>query len=151
MDQYSNGYEVYSATRWFVLHTYEEDLMCFIKGLSFLYHCQDFDRTWLYIWVTRTCLPFASIWLHLRFFGGVRGAHLFSFVYCPIMRVYVLSSVLWCPLRFPHKKRCSVRHYPQLFVGCLIYVICVCLPIVVFNTYCAVYFVWFVFFLCAHP
>ena len=34
---------------------------------------------------------------------------------CSIMCFYVLSSVLWCPLRFPHKKRCSIRLYFQLF------------------------------------
>ena len=37
------------------------------------------------------------------FFSGVRVAHLFNFLCCPIMCLYVLSSVLWCPLRFPHK------------------------------------------------
>ena len=35
---------------------------------------------------------------------GVRVAHIFSFLCCPIMYFYVLSSVLWCPLWFPHKK-----------------------------------------------
>ena len=28
---------------------------------------------------------------------------------CPIMCLYVLSSVLWFPLRLPHKKRCLTR------------------------------------------
>ena len=36
---------------------------------------------------------------------------------CPIMCLYVLSTMLWCSLRFPDKKRCSVRLYLQLFVG----------------------------------
>jgi hypothetical protein len=36
-------------------------------------------------------------------FGRVRVAHLFSFLCCPVMCLRVLSSVLWCPLRFPHK------------------------------------------------
>ena len=31
---------------------------------------------------------------HMRVFGGVRVAHLFSFLCCPIMCPYVLSSVL---------------------------------------------------------
>ena len=35
-----------------------------------------------------------------------------------------------------------------LFVACLIYVICVCLRIVVPNTYCVVFFVLFYFVLC---
>jgi hypothetical protein len=38
------------------------------------------------------------------------------------MCLYVISSVLWCPLRFPH------RHD-----------VCVCLHIVVSNTYCVVF------------
>jgi hypothetical protein len=28
---------------------------------------------------------------------------LFSFLRCPIVCLYVLSCVLWCPLRFPNK------------------------------------------------
>ena len=35
---------------------------------------------------------------------------------CPIKCLDVLSSVLWCPLRFPHKPRLNL----QLFVGCLV-------------------------------
>ena len=38
-----------------------------------------------------------------RYFGGVRVAHLFTFFSCPILCLFVLSSMLWCPLRFPHK------------------------------------------------
>ena len=47
-------------------------------------------------------------------------------------------------------KRCSCRLYVQLCVRCsrLIYVICVCLCIVVSNTYCVVFFNLFVFVLC---
>jgi hypothetical protein len=48
------------------------------------------------IWVTwrclirgRHCLPFASTWIHPRFFGGVRVAHLFSFLF---FLVFCLSS-----------------------------------------------------------
>jgi hypothetical protein len=37
------------------------------------------------------------------FFGGVRVAHLFSFLCCSIMCLYVLSSLLCCPLRCSHK------------------------------------------------
>ena len=42
--------------------------------------------------------------VHSGFLSGVRVAHLFSFLCCPIMCIYVLCSLLWCPLRFPHKK-----------------------------------------------
>jgi hypothetical protein len=66
----------------------------------------------VYIWATRQVfyykqgmltLQFAMTRVHPRVFGGVRVAHLFSFLCCPIICLYVLSSVLWCPLRFPHK------------------------------------------------
>ena len=74
---------------------------------SFLYHCQDFYRTWLYIWVTRRVSSkkqeLLTLLVHPRIFGGVSVAHLFNFLCCPIMCLYVLSSVLWCPLRFPPK------------------------------------------------
>jgi hypothetical protein len=88
------------------------NLLRFTEMFSFLYHCQDFDRTWLYIWVTRrvsykkqvTCLSCASTGVHTRLFGGVHVTHLFRvFLFFPIMRLHVLSSVLWCPLRFLHK------------------------------------------------
>ena len=39
---------------------------------------------------------------HLRVFGGVRVAHRFSFLCCPIMCLHVLSSVLWCPFMCLH-------------------------------------------------
>jgi hypothetical protein len=44
---------------------------------------------------------------------------------CP----YVLSSLLWCPLRFPHKNDVRfVFTFSCLLEGwCLIYVICICL------------------------
>ena len=38
-------------------------------------------------------------WDHHRLYCGVRAVHLFSCLCCPIMCLYVLSSVLWCPLR----------------------------------------------------
>jgi hypothetical protein len=38
----------------------------------------------------------------ITIFGGIYVAHLFSFLCCPIMCLYVMSSVLWCPLWFPH-------------------------------------------------
>jgi len=37
------------------------------------------------------------------FWGGGWGCS-FCFLCCPIMCLYVLRSVLWYPLRFPHKK-----------------------------------------------
>ena len=90
----------------------------------------------------------------LVFFGGVHVAHRFNFVYCPIMCLYVLSSVLWCPImclyamssvlwcpiRFLHNNdvRFVFTSSCLLENACLIYVFCVCLRIVVSNTYCVV-------------
>jgi hypothetical protein len=65
-----------------------------------------------------------------------------SYLGSPIMCLYVLSSVLWCPLRFPHKN--DVRFvFISSAVVCLIYVICVCLRIVVSNTYCVAFLLCF--------
>ena len=45
---------------------------------------------------------FTSTRVHLGLSDGVHVAHLFSFLCCPITYLNVLSSVLWCPLPFPH-------------------------------------------------
>ena len=82
---------------------------------------------------------------HPQFFGGVCVVLLFSFCCCPIMCHYVLSSLLRCLLQIPHKNdvwfvftsSCLQVH------SCLIYVICVCLCIVVSNTYCVVFLLCF--------
>ena len=60
---------------------------------------------------------------------------------CPIMCLYVLCSVLWCPLRFPHKKDVRFFSYLQLFVesSYLIYVMCVCLRIMLSNIFCVAF------------
>ena len=58
----------------------------------------------------------------------------------------VRNSVLWSPLQFPHKN--DVRFVftsSCLYEGsCFITVICVCLRILVSNTYCVIFFVAFV-------
>ena len=88
---------------------------------SFLYYCQDAYRTWLCISVTQRChirrrdsLPFASTWVHPRFWVGSVLLIFVVFLCCPIMYIYVLTSLFWCPLRLPHA---SVRFYLQLCVG----------------------------------
>jgi hypothetical protein len=67
----------------------------------------------------------------------VRVALLFSCLCCPIVCLYILSSVLWCPLRFPHNTMfcsllppvvCRERIYHLRYI--------VSLRIVVSNTYC---------------
>ena len=66
-----------------------------------------------------------------------------SFLFCPIIYLYVLSSVLLsCPLRFPHKNdvftsRCLWED------TCLIYIICVSLRVLVSSTYCVVFLLSF--------
>ena len=59
------------------------------------------------------------------------------------LRISWLVSLV-CLLPFPHKKRCSVLLYLQLFVGGFmsLYVMCVCLRIVVANTYCLLFLFW---------
>ena len=57
-------------------------------GLDCIYGCFIRSSNWL---------SFASIWVHPCFFGGVHVAHRFMFL-------NILSSVLWCPLQFQHKK-----------------------------------------------
>jgi len=103
----------------------------------------------------RKCLPLPSTRVHPRCFDGVRIAHRFSVVCCPTICLYVLSSVLWWPLRFPHNNDVRfVFTFSCLLEGeCLIYVICVCLPIVVSNShivlcFCLVFFVLYT--LCCH-
>ena len=50
-------------------------------------------------------------------FAGGPCCSSFEFLCSPVMCLYALSSVLWCPLRFPYIKQCSVRLYLQLFVA----------------------------------
>ena len=64
------------------------------------------------------------------------------FLCCPIMCLYVLSSVMWCPLRFLNAKDVQFIFTSSCFheSSCLIHLISVCLRIVGFNTYCVVFF-----------
>ena len=64
--------------------------------------------TWLYIWVTRRGSYQKQELLtrheHLSSpRGGLRVDQRFCFLICPIMCLYFLSFVFWCPLRFLHK------------------------------------------------
>ena len=67
--------------------------------------------TWVYIWVTRRVSYKKQELLTLRKYlsssPDLVGSVLYillSFLCCPIMCLYILSSPLWCSLRFPHKK-----------------------------------------------
>ena len=59
-----------------------------------------------------------------------------------IMCFYVLSSMLWCSLRFPQKTMFGSSLPPVVCrsVHVLFTLFCVCLHIVVSNTYCVVFF-----------
>ena len=62
-----------------------------------------------------------------------------KFLCCPIMCLYVLSSLLWCPLRFPHK-----NYVRFVFSSSL----CLFAYIMLSNTYCVVIFSLFFFVFC---
>ena len=86
----------------------------------------------------------------------VHVANFFSFLCCPIMCHYVLSSVLWCPIRCPHKMMFGSSLPPVVCRRAFILLVfCVCLRIVksnillflIFLVFCTV-LVFFVFVLC---
>ena len=86
------------------------------RFFSFLFHCQSFERTWLYIWVTRWVSykkqEVLALRVHLnspKVFDGVRVANTFSFLSCIFCSVFLrlVYSMLpiwivhsWLPLRF---------------------------------------------------
>jgi hypothetical protein len=74
-----------------------------------------------------------------------RAAPHFIFLCCPVMCLYVLSSVLGCLLRFPYKNDVQVVFASSCFYesACPIYVICVCFRIVVSNAYCVAFLILF--------
>ena len=54
-------------------------------------------------WYLAHCFTIVNkILSHLSNISWVRVAFLFSFLHCPIMCLYVLNSVLWGTLQFPH-------------------------------------------------
>ena len=87
------------------------------------------------------------------FFGEVRVVHLFSFLCCAIMCLWVPCCYVLCNFRI---KTIFGSSLPQALVArgvfassclwsCLIYVVCACLRVVMFDTCCVVFF----FVLCA--
>ena len=62
------------------------------------------------------------------------------------MCLKVPSTVLECPLRFPHNNDVWLVFTSSVLyeVSCLIFVICVCLRVVGSNTYCAFVLFFFV-------
>ena len=77
------------------------------------------------------CLPFASTWVHPRFFWCVRVAHYFSFLCCLIM-LWVWCYEVCYDFRI---KAMFGSSLPQIVSRSLIYAICACLRLAVFNTF----------------
>ena len=82
---------------------------------SFTFYVDVCYRSWMYVWVAwqvsykkqqlsalREYLRSLPVFILLVFFCGVRVAHLFSVLCCPIMCLYLLISVSWSALWFPH-------------------------------------------------
>jgi hypothetical protein len=110
---------------------------------SFLYHCEAFCRTCLYIWVawrvSNNKQKLLTIREHMSsspfFVGSVLLIHL---VFC----VYLLTSVFWCLLRFPHKNDVRFFIISIFFVAgahALLTLIWVCLGIMVSKAYYVVF------------
>ena len=94
----------------------DKDYVRYLEIMSILYFAATFIHAWslgiFFLWLllpyltlymsnmvvflirSRNCLPFASTWVHPRFSCGICVAHMFSFLCCSIMCLYVLSSVL---------------------------------------------------------
>jgi len=83
-------------------------------------------------------------------FWWVRVANIFNFLCCLILCLNVLNSLLWCPLRFPHKNDVRFVLTPVVCrrAHVLFTLFCVCLRIVVFNAYYVVFFILFFVVLC---
>ena len=66
------------------------------------------------------------------------------FLCCPIRCLYILNSMLWCPLWFSYENVLFIYTFSCLWEGsCLIYVIWVSLCIVMSNAYCVVFLLCF--------
>ena len=114
---------------------------------SFLYHYQDIYRTWLVymsttvsvLWKAGTVYPSWSP-SSSPVFWWVRVVHVFSFLCCPIICLYIVSSVLWSPCHFLIKTS-QFGSFLPLVVCRRAHVLftCVCLRVMVSNTYCVVF------------
>ena len=105
--------------------------MWFVRVLfNVLVHCNNSPHGVMWILSDTRWIGTANSLPALVFLVWVRVALILSLLSCPIMCLYIQSSVLWCSLRFPHKT--DVR-----------FVICVCLCIVVSCTYWVVFLLYF--------
>jgi hypothetical protein len=101
-------------------------LLLFMQMFSFLYHCQDFYRTWLYIWVTRRLSYKKQELLTLcEHMSSVGSSLLIFFVFYVVLLCVITCLVLCCDVRDDFRiKWCSVLLYPLLFVGGLVSYLC---------------------------
>ena len=67
--------------------------------------------------------------------GRVCVPHLFSFLCCPITCPSVVSSVLWCPIRFPHQQQNLCLYLTLFVVGLMSYLPYLCLFVVGLMSY----------------
>ena len=103
---------------------------CFLSAIT----AKTFTGPWLCIWVTRRVsyekkelLTFRKHLSSPPVFWWARVAHLYGFLCCAIMCLYVMSSLLWCPLRFPHKNDVWFVFASSCLFVCLNYLRCLCL------------------------
>ena len=80
----------------------------FTKMFSFLLYCQEFYETWLYWWVIRLVSYIGNAYpSRAPEFTPSSLVELMLLIVlnlcCPIMCLCILSSVLWCSLRFRYK------------------------------------------------
>ena len=117
-------------------------------GTFVLLHCDEWDRV---VALPRHTFVTGATLLQLGWPYKILAVIFLGcfFLCCAIMCLYVLSSVLWCPLRFPHKNdvRFVFTSSCLLKDSCLIYIIYVCLRIVVSNALYAVSLFCFFFVL----
>ena len=92
-------------TNWLIVTKYQfhtwQVIFCLLYGFFFFpLSPTDINQTWLFeqhsdcLIRNGNCLPFASTWVHPMFFGGVRVAHLFSFLCCVTCFVSLLGLYL---------------------------------------------------------
>ena len=106
------------------------------RASEFLKKAEQLEKRSKYLFFTSQCNV-----LNFCYKGFIQMSMLVYFLCCPILSLYVLSSVLCCPLRFPHKNdfRFVFTSSCLLQGSCLIDVICVYFRIVVCNMYCVVF------------
>ena len=112
-----------------MLCVFVHHILCFLFCFCFV-----FLRVVFLFCFSSFCVPCVSSFyrLSINLVGSVLLIFL-VFLCCPIMYLYILSSVLWCQLRFPNRNDVQfVFTFSCLEESsCLIYVICICLRKVV--------------------